>query len=94
MAIVVTGLSQGLASAPMLAVVPKTCPALVQRLGLPTLYGYVRFGERMGSIAGPLLAAGLTAAFGFTAATAAIGVISLGATLAYWLLARRHGATA
>ena len=89
LAIVVTGLSQGLASAPMLAVVPETCPALVERLGLPTLYGYVRFGERMGSIAGPLLAAGLVAAFGFTTATAAIGVVALIATVVYWLLARR-----
>ena len=88
-AIVVTGLSQGLASAPMLAVVPETCPALAERLGLPTLYGYVRFGERMGSIAGPLLAAGIVAAFGFKAATVAIGLISIGATAAYWLLARR-----
>lgn len=89
-AIAVTGLAQGLASAPMLAVLPETCPALVERLGLPTLYGYVRFGERIGSIAGPLLAAGLAAAFGFTAATAAIGAISLAATLACWHLAHRH----
>ena len=89
-AIAVTGLAQGLASAPMLAVLPETCPALVERLGLPTLYGYVRFGERIGSIAGPLLAAGLVAAFGFTAATAAIGAVSLAATLAYWRVARRH----
>lgn len=91
-AIVITGLSQGLASAPMLAVVPETCPALAEQLGLPTLYGYVRFGERMGSIAGPLLAAGIVAAFGFKAATVAIGMISIGATAAYWLLARRKEA--
>lgn len=91
-ALVVTGLSQGLASAPMLAVVPETCPALAARLGLPTLYGYVRFGERLGSIAGPLVAAGLVAAFGFTVATASIGMISVGATVGYWVLARRHEA--
>jgi predicted MFS family arabinose efflux permease len=90
LAIAVTGLSQGLASAPMLAVVPETCPVLAERMGLPTLYGYVRSGERMGSIAGPLLAAALVAAFGFVTATATIGLISVAATAAYWLLARRH----
>jgi len=72
--------------------VPETCPALAARLGLPTLYGYVRFGERLGSIAGPLVAAGLVAAFGFTVATASIGMISVGATVGYWVLARRHEA--
>lgn len=89
-AIIITGLAQGLASAPMLAVVPQACPGLVDQLGLPTLYGYVRFGERMGSIAGPLLAATLAAAFGFITATVVIGFISLAATAVYWTLARRQ----
>ena len=86
-AIVVTGLSQGLASAPMLAVAPELCPALAQRLGVATLYGYLRFGERIGSIAGPVLAATLVGLFGFTAAIGTIGAIALAAALAYWAVA-------
>ena len=84
--IMVVGLSQGLASAPMLAVVPELCPGLAGRLGVATLYGFLRFGERMGSIAGPLVAAGLVAAFGFPTAIAGIGVLSLMATAAYLAL--------
>jgi predicted MFS family arabinose efflux permease/HAMP domain-containing protein len=83
LAIVVTGLSQGLASAPMLAVVPELCPGLASRLGLATLYGYLRFGERIGSIAGPILAAGLVASLGFAPAIAVFGALSVAATLAY-----------
>ncbi len=89
--IMVVGLSQGLASAPMLAVVPELCPGLAQRLGVPTLYGYLRFGERIGSIAGPVLAAALVALFGFTTAIAVIGAISLAATVAYWAVIKTAG---
>lgn len=97
LAIVVVGLSQGAASAPMLAVVPELCPELAEQVGSATLYGYLRFAERIGSIVGPLLAAVLTAELGFTAAIAAIGGASLLATgiyvLAGWRL-RRTGSPA
>ena len=86
--IAIVGLSQGLASAPMLAVVPELCPGLAERLGVPTLYGYLRFGERIGSIMGPVLAAALVGLFGFTVAIAVIGALSLAATVAYWAVAR------
>jgi predicted MFS family arabinose efflux permease/HAMP domain-containing protein len=82
--IAIVGLSQGLASAPMLAVVPELCPGLARQLGVATLYGYLRFGERIGSIMGPILAAALVGVFGFTTAIAAIGIISLAATGIYW----------
>jgi hypothetical protein len=85
-AIIATGLSQGLASAPMLAVVPELCPGLVARFGVATLYGYLRLGERLGSILGPVLAATLVGLFGFTTAIAVIGAISLVATLGYWAI--------
>jgi dipeptide/tripeptide permease len=58
-------------------------------LGVATLFGYLRFGERIGSIVGPLLTAVLVELFGFTYAAAALGVISLAATLAYAALSRR-----
>jgi predicted MFS family arabinose efflux permease len=84
------GLSQGLASAPMLVVVPELCSVEATRhLGVATLFGYLRFGERIGSIVGPLLTAALVELFGFTYAAAALGVISLAATLAYAALTRR-----
>ena len=85
LAIVVVGLSQGVASAPMLAVVSELCPDLAEQVGLATLYGYLRFAERIGSIAGPLLAAALMTKLGFAAAMAAIGGISLLATAIYVL---------
>ena len=93
LAIAVVGLAQGLASAPMLAVVPDLCPALAARVGVATLYGYLRSAERLGSIAGPVVAAGLVAAFGFTVAIAAIGAASLAATAAYVAVVAsdRHG---
>jgi len=88
-AIAVVGLAQGVASAPMLAVVPALCPALVARVGVAPLYGYLRVGERIGSIAGPLVAAGLAAAAGFTAAVAVLGAVSLVSAGAYWVVGRR-----
>jgi MFS family permease len=68
-AIVVIGLSHGLASAPMLAVVPELCPGLAQRIG---------------SILGPVVAASLAALFGFTTAIGVIGTMSLVAAAGYW----------
>ena len=88
LAIAATGLAQGLASAPMLAVVPELCPALAARLGLPALFGFLRLAERLGSIAGPLLAAVLAAAWGFAPAIAVFGAVSLAATMAYWAMTR------
>lgn len=87
LAIGITGLCQGLASAPILAVVPETCPDLSKLLGLPTLYSYLRFAERIGSIAGPLLATFLVAMFNFTTAIATIGLISFAATAVFWVTA-------
>ncbi len=88
--IAAVGLSQGLASAPMLVVVPELCSeGAAERLGVATLFGYLRFGERIGSIIGPILAAILVAMSGFTEAAAVLGAISLAATLGYWGISRR-----
>ncbi|MEJ1978304.1 MAG: MFS transporter [Acetobacteraceae bacterium] len=86
-AIALTGLCQGLASAPMLAVVPEICPAEVARSGVATLFGYLRLAERIGSIAGPLLAASLVALVGYINAISTIGLISLATACAYALIA-------
>ncbi len=98
LAIAAVGLSQGLASAPMLAVVPELCPELAARLGVATLYGYLRLAERIGSIVGPALAALLAGLFGFTAAIGAIGAVSLVTAIGYWaasaLIERRLAAGA
>lgn len=91
LAIAVTGLAQGLSSAPMLAAVPELCPELAEEVGLATLYGYVRFAERLGSVAGPVVAAVLVATMGFTMGIAMIGVLSLVATVAYWIITLRAG---
>ena len=49
--------------------------------------GAILFQERLGLTKLLLF---LVAVFGFVTATATIGLISVAATAAYWLLARRH----
>jgi predicted MFS family arabinose efflux permease len=85
-AIALTGLCQGLASAPMLALVPEICPRETARHGIAALLGYLRLGERLGSIAGPLLAASLVAMVGYVDAISLIGVLSLITALLYALV--------
>lgn len=85
-AVIVLGVCQGVASGPMLALVPILCPQETRQLGTATLLGYLRSAERIGSIAGPLLAAGLVAAGGYQHALVWIAAISTGSALLFALV--------
>lgn len=76
-AIAVTGLCQGLAAAPQLAIVPALCPEESQQFGSPVLFGYLRFAERIGSLVAPLLAALLVTFVGYEGSMVAVGILSL-----------------
>jgi predicted MFS family arabinose efflux permease len=86
LAIALFGLAQGLAAAPMLAVLPDLCPDECRRHGATGLAALLRLAERVGSVVGPLLAAALVLRLGHAEAIAAIGLLSAGTALAFLLL--------
>jgi predicted MFS family arabinose efflux permease len=86
LAIALFGLAQGLAAAPMLAVLPELCPEESRRFGATGLAALLRLAERVGSVIGPLLAAALVLRLGHAEAIAAIGMVSATTALAFLLL--------
>lgn len=93
-AVGVFGLAQGIASAPMLALLPLLCPAEARLYGETSLVSLLRLAERIGSVIGPLLAATLIAISGYTATIAVIGGLSAVTALLFSPLALRIGAAA
>ena len=94
LAIIGTGLAQGLAAAPMLAIIPSL--SLVR--GAPNsaaMLSFLRLGERFGSVIGPPAAAALLALGSGQQTMLALGVISLATAIGYALSlavqARRQG---
>jgi len=84
LAIIGTGLAQGLASAPMLAIIPT----LSSILGAPNsavMLSFLRLGERFGSVIGPPAAAALLALSSGQQTMLALGVISLATSVGYAL---------
>jgi predicted MFS family arabinose efflux permease len=84
LAIIGTGLAQGLASAPMLAIIPT----LSSILGAPNsavMLSFLRLGERFGSVIGPPAAAALFALSSGQQTMLALGVISLATSVGYAL---------
>lgn len=96
LAIAVFGFAQGLAAAPMLAVLPDLCPEESRRFGATSLAALLRLAERVGSVLGPMLAAALVLRLGYVSAIGVIGVISaataIGLLLAM-LISTRGGMT-
>jgi predicted MFS family arabinose efflux permease len=80
------GLAQGIASAPMLAVIPRICPEETRSYGITGLVSLLRLTERVGSIIGPLLAAVLIVGLGYAAAIAIIGVVSATTALTFLIV--------
>lgn len=96
-AIIGTGLAQGLAAAPMLAIIP----GLSMVRGAPNsaaMLSFLRLGERFGSVIGPPAAAALLALGSGQQTMLALGVISLVTAIGYALSlavqARRPGGAA
>lgn len=95
LAIALFGFAQGIASAPMLAVLPQLCPEEVRIFGPTSLASLLRLSERIGSVLGPLLAAFLAVRLGFVDAIAAIGLLSaLSAVIFLAMVARTSPRTA
>lgn len=89
-AVVLVGLGQALAATPLLASVPPLFAEECDWFGLDALLSVFRIIERVGSLAGPLLAAALLSASGFVRSTHAIGagMLVLTAGLAAYLFFR------
>ncbi|MBX9594489.1 MAG: MFS transporter, partial [Roseomonas sp.] len=84
LAVIATGFAQGLAAAPMLAMIPT----LSLRPGAPSsaaMMSFLRLAERIGSVVGPPAAAALLAAGGGQQAMLVLGVVSGAMALAYAL---------
>lgn len=90
-AVGVFGLAQGIASAPMLALLPILCPSEAQLYGETSLVSLLRLSERIGSVIGPLLAATMIATSGYNATIAVIGGLSAATALLFYPLAMRIG---
>lgn len=97
LAIIGTGLAQGLAAAPMLAIIPNLSLAR----GAPrtaAMLSFLRLGERFGSVIGPPAAAALLALGSGQETMLALGVISLATAIGYALSltvqGRRQGGAA
>ena len=69
------GLGQALLTAPTLALIPEISARECQRFGQATVLGALRVIERIGSVAGPLLAAWVLGQFGYAGSAASSGVI-------------------
>lgn len=89
LAVAVFGLAQGIASAPMLAILPQLCPSEAERYGSTSLVGLLRLSERVGSVVGPLLATSLIATGGYSYAIVTIGAVSAGAALIFYGIVAR-----
>lgn len=97
LAIIGTGLAQGLAAAPMLAIIP----GLSLLPGAPNsaaMLSFLRLGERFGSVIGPPAAAALLVLGTGRETMLALGVLSLATAIGYGLSlamsARRQGGAA
>ncbi|WP_375758823.1 MFS transporter [Corallococcus exercitus] len=88
--VLLVGLGQALATTPLLASVPPLFAEECVGFGLDALLSVFRIIERVGSLAGPLLAAALLSASGFARSAHAIGtgMLVLTAGLAAYLFVR------
>ncbi len=84
LAIIGTGLAQGLASAPMLAIIP-TLSSIPGAPNSAVMLSFLRLGERFGSVIGPPAAAALFALSSGQQTMLALGVISLATSVGYAL---------
>lgn len=83
------GAGQALLTAPTLALIPELCPRECQQFGQATVFSALRVIERIGSVAGPLLAAWALGRFSYAGSAAGSGVVVIAgaALLGFTLLA-------
>jgi MFS family permease len=85
------GLAQGLAASPQLAVVPDVCWIECRSLGQTNVLAQVRLLERIGSTAGPLLAAALLPLVGYAGAISVLGAVMLAMALVFLAASFAYG---
>lgn len=89
--IVALALSQGLSATPLLSMLADVCWTEYRAMGRTNVLGFMRFIERLGSTAGPLLAAGFLAAWGVGGAMLALGVLVLVPAALFAVLSAAYG---
>ncbi|MBI3445469.1 MAG: MFS transporter [Magnetospirillum sp.] len=80
------GISQGLSASPQLAMIPDLCWTECRIMGQTNVLAFLRLAERVGSFAGPLLAACFIPAYGYNGAIIALGVVVAGLASVFALL--------
>jgi len=85
-AILLLGISHGLSASPQLAMIPDLCWTECRAIGQTNVLAFLRLAERIGSFAGPLLAAALLPRYGFEGAVVALGWVVLGLAAVFALL--------
>ena len=83
LALLCLGISQGLSASTQLAVIPDICWIECRTLGQTNVLAQVRLLERIGSVAGPLLAAVLVPIAGYNGSIALLGVLVLAMALVF-----------
>ncbi|WP_043745073.1 MFS transporter [Paramagnetospirillum magneticum] len=76
-AILMLGISHGLSASPQLAMIPDLCWTECRAIGQTNVLAFLRLAERIGSFAGPLLAAVLIPLYGHQGAIVALGWVVL-----------------
>lgn len=82
------GLAHAMSSSPMLAMVPTVCQREAKEIGLTFVFSIVRLLERVGSVAGPFVAAYLASAYGYPVAIAGLGAIAGLCAVLMWIFFR------
>ena len=80
------GIGQALSISAQAALVGELCADVIARVGEDAVYGAYRMLERLGNVAGPLIAAALLTTVGFSATFLALGVLSICCALALRLM--------
>lgn len=72
-AVLAVAIAHAISISPQIALVPEICGRDIEEVGQTTVLGVLRMLERIGSVVGPLLVAGLAYRFGYVAALMTIG---------------------
>ncbi|MFA9460245.1 MFS transporter [Thiohalorhabdus sp. Cl-TMA] len=85
-AVVLLGVAHAIGVSPQLSLITELAPGAREGLSTGKTIGIFRLTERIGNITGPLLAGGLSAAFGFRGVFMGFGGLILGSALLFSLL--------
>ncbi|ARJ64373.1 MFS transporter permease [Magnetospirillum sp. ME-1] len=85
-AILLLGISHGLSASPQLAMIPDLCWTECRAIGQTNVLAFLRLAERIGSFAGPLLAAALIPVCGYEGAVVALGWVVLAMAVVFALM--------